>query len=373
MTRLIIAVAIVAACAHATPKPPELDTLETLRRSSQAEAARKHSPDLVGESDRLQGAAKAAWKKDEIDSSRGHALLGWIKLKLAIANWEQDETKRRMEAADADLARSDKELARLTKELTAVQEQIALLEKLSKAKSSAEAERIRAEQEKLRGDTQSKIAAAELALKTADTVEAATYAKSEYQAAADLLGRAQAELKEGNAAAASTTAELAKVKAEQATATARPEYMKVSENKDRKVRDEALGRDAAALSGITVRLDRQGDVARLVLTYAAFKSKATQITPGKDAILEGVAQLLKKYPTYPVQLIGHTDGTGGRDANLVLSQARAQAVYNALISKGIEAKRFVVSGLGATKPVGNNRTAAGRDQNNRVEIVLLYQ
>jgi outer membrane protein OmpA-like peptidoglycan-associated protein len=74
-----------------------------------------------------------------------------------------------------------------------------------------------------------------------------------------------------------------------------------------------------------------------------------------------------------VQLIGHTDGTGGRDANLVLSQARAQAVYNALISKGIEAKRFVVSGLGATKPVGNNRTAAGRDQNNRVEIVLLYQ
>ncbi len=376
MTRLIVAVVVATTawgCASAKPKPPELQTLETLRHTPEAEAALKHSPDLVGESDRLQGAAKAAWKQEETESSRGHALLGWIKLKTAIAKWEQDQVKARIEAADTDLARSEKDFTRLSKDLSAVQEQIVLLEKLSKATSSAEVERLKAEQERQRGDTQTKISAAELALKTADTVEAATYAKTDYQAAADLLTRAQTELKDGNVTAAATSAELAKVKAEQATAAARPEYMKASESKDRKVRDEALVREAAGLSGVAMRLDRSGDVARLVLTYAAFKPKATQITSGKDGLLDAVAVLLKKYPTYPVQIIGHTDNKGGRDANLVLSQARAQAVFNALVTRGVEARRCVVSGQGSSQPIGNNRTRAGQDQNNRVEIVLLYQ
>jgi len=157
-------------------------------------------------------------------------------------------------------------------------------------------------------------------------------------------------------------------------ATAKPEYMKASESKDRKARDEALGGEAAALAGITVRLDKQGDVTRLILTYGgAFKAKATQITPAKEPVLDGVSALLKKFPTYPVQIVGYTDSKGRADANLVISNARAQAVFNALVTRGVDAKRFVVSGVGAAQPIGDNRTPKGRDQNNRVEMIVLYQ
>jgi outer membrane protein OmpA-like peptidoglycan-associated protein len=382
---LVVAVVVAAACGGTRPKPPELDTLQALRKTREAQASAKQSPDLINEADILERRSKSAWQEGELENSRRDALLGWIKLKMAIAAYEETQAKERILAAESEKARSDKELARITKDLTAVQEQIALLDKLSKAKSSAEVEKLKAEQEKQklaaelalqqqRGETQTKISAAELALKTADTVEAKTYAKAEYQAAIDLLARAQTELNDGNVAAASTSADLAKQKAEAAIATAKPEYMKATESKDSKARHEALGRDAAGLSGITVKLDKKGDVTRLILTYGgAFKPKQSQITAGKEPVLDGVAELLKKYPTYPVQVVGYTDNKGRGDANLVLSNARAQTVYNALVTRGVEAKRFVVSGVGSAQPIGDNKTAKGRDQNNRVELIFLYQ
>jgi len=385
MMRLTIIIALLAACGHRAPRPRELDTLDNLRRTPDADAAAKRSPELVREADHLEGRSHQAWKDNELEDSRLDALLGWIKLNTAIAVWQQDQAKRRIDAADADKAKTDKEYARVAKDLSTLQEEIALLEKLGKAKSTAEVERIKAEQEKQklagelaqqqqRGDTQTKISNAELALKTADTVEARTYAKDAYQAAVDLIERARTELKDGNYAAAGTSADQAKQKAEAATATAKPEYMKATEAKDRKARDEALGKDAAALAGITVRLDKKGDVTRLVLTYSnAFKAHATQITTGKESVLDGVAELLKKYPSYPVQIIGHTDTKGKADALLVVSQARAQAVYDALVSRGVDAKRFVVSGVGGEQPIGDNRNQKGRDANNRVEMVFLYQ
>lgn len=385
MTRAIVALIFVAACGSAPPKPAELTTLEALRRTSEAEASMEQSPDLVKEADIRQRRSKEAWQEEELEDSRREALIGWIKLKTAIATFERSEAERRIKAADASMVASEKEFARVNKDLLAAQEQIALLEKLSSATSKAEIDKLKAEQEKQklsnelaqqqqRGETQSKVSAAELALKTADTVDAKTYAKTEYQAATDQIARAKTELAAGNIAAAATSADLAKQKAELAFATAKPEYMKASENKDRKARDEALGGEAAALSGITVKLDKQGDVTRLILTYGgAFKAKSTQITGAKEPVLDGVAGLLKKFPTYPVQIVGYTDSKGRADANLVISNARAQAVFNALVTRGVDAKRFVVSGVGAANPIGDNRTAKGRDQNNRVEMIFLYQ
>lgn len=385
MSRVILALILIAACGGARPKPPELETLEALRRTNEAEASANQSPDLVKEADLRQRRAKAAWEDEEMEDSRREALIGWIKLKTAIANFEQVEAERRIKAADKELAASEKEFARVNKELIVTQEAISLLERLSSATSRAEKDKLKAEQEKQklaaelaqqqqRGETQNKLSAAELALKTADTVDAKTFAKADYQAAVDTIARAKSELDGGNIAAAATSADLAKQKAEQAFATAKPEYMKTSESKDRKARDEAIGAEAAALSGITVRLDKQGDVTRLILTYvAAFKPKATAITAGKESVLDGVVALLKKYPTYAVQIVGYTDNKGRADANLVMSNARAQAVFNALVTRGLDSKRFVVSGVGSAQPIGDNRTAKGRDQNNRVEMIILRQ
>lgn len=385
MMRAILIISLFAACGHTPPRPHELDTLENLRHTSEADAASKRSPDVLKEVDHLVARARSDWKDGELENSRRDALLGWIKLKTAIAVWQEDAARKRIDAAETERVRNEKEYTRVAKDLATLQEQISLMEKLANAKSSADADRIRAEQEKAklagelqqqqaRNDAQVKISSAELALKTADTVDAKTYAKTDYQAAGDLITRAQTELKDGNFAGASTSADQAKQKAEAAAATAKPEYMKATEAKDRKARDEALAKDAAALAAITVRADKKGDVTRLVLTFGgAFKGHATQITDGKDKVLDGVAELLKKYPTYPVQCVGHTDTKGKSDALLVVSQARAQAVYDALIGRGVDAKRFVVSGVGGEQPIADNRTPKGRDQNNRVELVLLYQ
>jgi outer membrane protein OmpA-like peptidoglycan-associated protein len=73
-----------------------------------------------------------------------------------------------------------------------------------------------------------------------------------------------------------------------------------------------------------------------------------------------------------VQVIAHTDNKGKAGELVALSAARAQSVFSALVSRGVEARRLLVSGLGGDEPIADNRSAAGRAKNNRVEIVFLY-
>src|SRR5262249_15362894 len=204
---------------------------------------------------------------------------------------------------------------------------ITLLQKLQEARSATAAEQQKLTQEQQRAAAQDKVAAAQLALKTAETVDAKTYAAPEYSAAADMLARGETELKNGNMAAAETSAELAKQKADQAAATAKPLYQQAEQSKQNKARDEALGHDAAGISGVTVRLERRGDVQRLVLPLRdLFVKKQTTLASGREAAIDQVAELLKKYPTYPVQIVGHTDNRGKHDQLVALALARANSV-----------------------------------------------
>jgi outer membrane protein OmpA-like peptidoglycan-associated protein len=67
---------------------------------------------------------------------------------------------------------------------------------------------------------------------------------------------------------------------------------------------------------------------------------------------------------------GYTDSSGSTDANLALSQRRADAVQSALISNGITPQRITTKGYGVEDPVASNDTKSGRQQNRRVEIVI---
>jgi outer membrane protein OmpA-like peptidoglycan-associated protein len=69
-----------------------------------------------------------------------------------------------------------------------------------------------------------------------------------------------------------------------------------------------------------------------------------------------------------VEIGGHTDNTGNAASNMRLSLARAQAVRNYFIGKGIAADRLTARGYGSTQPVANNATVAGRAENRRVEL-----
>ena len=89
---------------------------------------------------------------------------------------------------------------------------------------------------------------------------------------------------------------------------------------------------------------------------------------GKGAVDE-VAKLLKADPALRLSIEGHTDNVGSAASNLKLSESRAHAVVDGLVAQGIDAKRLAYKGLGASKPVADNATEAGKAENRRVELV----
>jgi outer membrane protein OmpA-like peptidoglycan-associated protein len=87
--------------------------------------------------------------------------------------------------------------------------------------------------------------------------------------------------------------------------------------------------------------------------------------------LDRLVSFLADQPSFSVQIGGHTDAVGSDEYNRALSQQRAQAVVDYLISKGIGAARLVAVGFGKSKPVDSNDTDAGRQKNRRVEFTIL--
>ena len=77
---------------------------------------------------------------------------------------------------------------------------------------------------------------------------------------------------------------------------------------------------------------------------------------------------MRKYPDYNLSIEGHTDNTGGQEINEKLSESRAKACYDYLVSKGIPASRLKYKGFGQSRPIANNNTYSGRTLNRRVEF-----
>lgn len=366
-TAIAIAAALALAACATAPKPQELQAFEKLKgQENLYAAAQKRAPELVADSDKLFAKSRKEWESNDLDESRRDALMGSIKLRTAYALVEQDQARERIQANHGEMARAQDEYARVAKDLSAANEQVALLQKLASAKEQLG-------QEQVRGRATEKVKAAELALKSADTVNAGKNAQAEYQGAAELLERARGEMKAGNYAAASASADLAKTKAEQAYALSRPIFQQTEQTMADKALAETLTRDASALGGVTVKVDRRGDMQRLrIVMSGLFRGRSTMVESSQDGVLDQVAALLKKYPSYPVQVIGHTDARGRHDQLVAVSMARAQSVFTALVFRGVDPKRATVSGQGPDDPIVRGTSPAARAQNNRVEVIFLY-
>ena len=112
-------------------------------------------------------------------------------------------------------------------------------------------------------------------------------------------------------------------------------------------------------------LDKDGHVA---LSIHFDFNKATLI-PDAKAVIDQVLALLKSDATLKLEIDGHTDNIGTREANAKLSQQRAAAVVAALTQAGIAPARLSSNGYGAEQPIEKNETAEGRARNRRVELV----
>jgi outer membrane protein OmpA-like peptidoglycan-associated protein len=108
----------------------------------------------------------------------------------------------------------------------------------------------------------------------------------------------------------------------------------------------------------------------LTLGDVLFDTGQATLKPGAATTVDRLAQFMRDYPERSVRIEGHTDSAGSDDTNQGLSERRAQAVREALLQRGLEAPRIGAVGYGEARPIADNETAAGRQQNRRVEIVV---
>ena len=131
-------------------------------------------------------------------------------------------------------------------------------------------------------------------------------------------------------------------------------------------RESATAARAAALGAELERLRARETERGLVVDVGdvLFAVDRAELQPGARADLARLAAFLREHPDRPVRVEGHTDSTGSAAYNLRLS------VASALIEQGVPPGRIETHGFGQTLPVASNDTAAGRQQNRRVEIVI---
>ena len=110
----------------------------------------------------------------------------------------------------------------------------------------------------------------------------------------------------------------------------------------------------------------------LVLTLGdvLFETGQADLRAGGLRNIYPLVTFLQKYPERQVMIEGHTDSVGSESSNLELSQRRADAVRAFLLQNGAQASQITTRGYGKTSPVASNDTAAGRQQNRRVEIII---
>ena len=96
--------------------------------------------------------------------------------------------------------------------------------------------------------------------------------------------------------------------------------------------------------------------------------KATLKPEGKEKIEAEVVAPMKEHPNLRALVEGHTDSIGSDAYNQRLSERRANAVRDYMVSRGIDAPRIMTKGWGKSKPIASNKTKEGRARNRRVEI-----
>jgi OOP family OmpA-OmpF porin len=120
-----------------------------------------------------------------------------------------------------------------------------------------------------------------------------------------------------------------------------------------------------------LRAERTSRGMVVTLEDVLFQVNGAQLQPGAQAELLRLADYLKRNPDRKILIEGHTDNSGSSEYNLQLSQLRAQSVESYLLASGVSPDRIRAIGYGETRPEAPNDSATGRQQNRRVEIVIL--
>src|SRR5438270_3561617 len=275
----------------------------------------------------------------------------------------QERERANAEAMQAEIARlhadltasqqnlSAEVLAQRQADILARQQQLDTLRQSLEAEAAARAQRDKQEQEAI---------AAALARRQQADAEAAAL-------------RQQAENAAQQAQAAQAAAQQANAQAQQAQAAAQSAQTQLEDT-----RRQLAERDAE-----TRRLRIQNELARIASTRSEqrglivtlnggilFDTGKTALKPGAKSPLPKIPKQLATDPSLKIAAEGHTDNVGGTAMNQALSEKRANAVRDYLVSAGISGDHITADGKGEESPIATNKTPAGRQQNRRVELVI---
>ncbi len=322
----LIAAAMVAGCSTMPPKNTALEEARSVYSSARTnpQVTRLAPLELQKAGDSLNK-ADAALSKGEGDVTVNQ-LAYLTKQQVAIAQETAKRKAAEQAVIDASAQRDQVRLAARTAEADAAKRQV--------AKSQAEVDEARRQ--------------AAMAQENADR-QAAALAAANAQAQRDeaLIAARQAEAEE-----ARRQAELARQSAEQQAAA----YQARIAEQEQQLKE----------------LDAKQTPRGMVITLGdvLFAVNRAELSAGGVRNVQKLADFLNQYPQRKVLIEGHTDSTGSRSINQPLSERRADAVRSALAGMGISGDRIETRGYAETYPVASNNTAAGRQLNRRVEIIL---
>ena len=134
-----------------------------------------------------------------------------------------------------------------------------------------------------------------------------------------------------------------------------------------------IGLFTAGCAKEEVKVEQKERGTTITLEDINFAFGKAELMPGAKQTIDPLVEVLKKDSKRNVLIEGFTDSVGNDQYNVKLSLQRANAVRDAITAKGISAERITTKGYGEQFPVESNETAAGRQKNRRVEIIILNE
>jgi len=113
------------------------------------------------------------------------------------------------------------------------------------------------------------------------------------------------------------------------------------------------------------------EILNIAMRAVQFDTGRSTLKSESFSVLKQIADIMRRYPDYNLMISGHTDNTGSATANQKLSERRAKACYEYLVTQGVLADRLNFAGYGESRPISDNNSLRGRSLNRRVEFNLV--
>lgn len=310
---------------------------------AEIEAARRAMEDQ-------QIAVRTAQQREQMDETALGSEIDRLRSELQAAQTAGSMSAQVLSERQADIIARQQQLDALR---AAREQDVATRTRIDQERTAAfnAAQQRRADMEKQQAEMEQRMKAAEQAAEQA--AAAAQSAQQQTQQMQQQQQQMQQQLQAQQQQAAQQAAELERTKTELAAREAETRELRMQQE---------LARIAATKN------EQRGLVVTLPGIF--FDTGKSTLKAGAKNTLGKIAEQLKGNSDVHIAIEGHTDSVGNDEKNMELSEKRANAVRDYLVSNGVPAERVTATGKGEADPVASNKTAAGRLQNRRVELVI---